>query len=165
LANPLYSAGASTIGWVVIGGLINSLAKSVGVGACLVDRVLGFEQLKLANFELMEIYKVKGGYMCWIYPENWLMTCPNVEHTTLLNRANLSFLLSDEELVYLVPPTPPIYLRASSSFQPSFSYDLDDMYATFSLLKMSKRHFEIMSKLSMVFSVTLFRRGMMSFVG
>ena len=60
--------------------------------------------------------------MCWIYLGDKLMPLPNVEQTTLLNRANLSFLLDDEELVHPVPPTqPPTHLSVASSSRPSSS--------------------------------------------
>jgi len=58
------------------------------------------------------------------------MPLPNVDCTSLLNRANLYFLPKDEELARPVPPPPPPDTRASSSSQSSSSHDYADSYAT-----------------------------------
>ena len=115
----------------MIGGLITPIARSVGINPSPNDRVLGSEQLNLATFEQMKFYKIEVGHVCWIYPGNRLMPLPNVYYTTLLNRANLYFLLDDEELARPLPPPPPTYLRAFSSSQPFSSSDFIDLHATF----------------------------------
>jgi len=58
------------------------------------------------------------------------MPLPNIERTTLLNRANLYFLLGDEELAQPVPPPPSPHSKVSSSSQPSSSFDYIGLHAT-----------------------------------
>lgn len=38
--------------------------------------------------------------MCWIYQWTRLIPLPNVKRTTLLNQANISWLLDDEGVVH-----------------------------------------------------------------
>ena len=98
-----------------LGGLINPIARLVGLEPNPNDRVACSERLNLATFEQIKFYKVDGGRIYWIYPGNWLMPFPSVDHTSPLNRANLYFLSSNEELAQPTPPPPPPHPKASSS--------------------------------------------------
>ena len=57
----------------MIGGLITSMARSVGIEPNLDDTLSGSEMLVLAAFEQMEFCTMEGGRTCWIYPKNRLM--------------------------------------------------------------------------------------------
>ena len=120
-ANQLLSVAASFAKRIIIGGLITPIVRLVGIEPNLDNRVLGYERLTLTAFEQMKFCIVDGGRTCQIYPGNRLMPLPNVDHTTLLNLDNLSFIPGDEELVHPGPP-PPLrpqpQLDASSSFHP-----------------------------------------------
>jgi len=89
--NQLYSAVISSAHRIVIGGLITSIARLVGVELNPDDRVVGLEWLNLAAFEQMKFYKVDGGRICWIYPGNKLMSLSNVDRTSLLNQQISTF--------------------------------------------------------------------------
>ena len=61
------------------------------------------------------------------------MPLPNIDHTTVLNPDNLSFMPGDEELVppgHPPPPPPQPYLGVSNSSQPSSCQDYTDIHAT-----------------------------------
>jgi len=95
-----------TKGRIVIGGVITSIARFLGIEPNPDDRVRGFERLDKAAFELMGFCQVKAGRLCWIYLGGQLMPLPNVERTTLRNHHNLSYLSGDEELARPAPPVP-----------------------------------------------------------
>jgi len=56
-------------------------------------------QLNQAGFKIMNFCKVEAGRLCWIYPGDWLLPLPNVDHTTLLHRGNLYWVPDDDEVV------------------------------------------------------------------
>ena len=62
--NQSYSAATSPAHRIVIGGLITSVVKIVGVEPNPDDRVAGSEQLNLAAFEQMKFCRVDGGCIC-----------------------------------------------------------------------------------------------------
>jgi len=64
----------------------------------------------------MKFGKVEAGYLCWIYPRNQLLPLPNVERTTLLHRAKLSWLPSDADIVLPAPPQPPPTYHGNNSY-------------------------------------------------
>jgi len=68
LARQLYSVTTSTKGWIIIGGMITSIARSLGIESNPDDRVRGSERLDKAAFELMDFCQVEAGRLCWIYP-------------------------------------------------------------------------------------------------
>jgi len=100
---------------IVIGGLITPIARSRGIELNPDGRVPDFEWLNLAAFKQVKFCKVEAGCLCWIYLGSYLISLPNIERATLLNRANLHYLAGNEELAQPAPPTPQPYLRASSS--------------------------------------------------
>ena len=100
LARQLYSAATSTKGRIVIGGIIISIARFLGIEPNPDDRVSGFERLDKVAFALMGFCRVEAGRLCWIYPGGQLMPLPNVERTTLRHYHNLSYLPRDEELAF-----------------------------------------------------------------
>ena len=108
----------------MIKGLITPITKTTGIESNPDDRGPSFEQLNLGVF-----YKVEGGCVCWIYPRNQLMPLYNIERITLLNWANLYFLLGDEELAQPAPPPPLPHLRASSSSQMASSSNYTGLHA------------------------------------
>jgi len=112
---------------IVIRALINSIARLVGVEPNTDDRVAGSERLNMGAFEQMKFFKIDGGHICWIYPDNRLIPLPNVYRTSFLNWVNLYFLSSADELAR---PAPPPHSRASSSLQPSTSHDYPNLHAT-----------------------------------
>ena len=73
------SAATSTTDRIVIGDLITSIARSLGVESNCEDRVSGSEWLTKATFELMKFCKVEAECLCWIYLGNRLLLLPNVE--------------------------------------------------------------------------------------
>jgi len=105
LACQLYSVATSTKGRIVIGGIITSIARFLGIEHNSDDRVSGSERLDKAAFELMGFCKVEAGRLCWIYPRGRLMPLPNIERTTLRHYHNLSYLPGDDEVL-----APPAYL-------------------------------------------------------
>jgi len=64
LARQLHSAAVSTIGRIVIGGIITTIARFLGVEPNPEDRVSGSERLDQAAFEIMNFYKVEAGRLC-----------------------------------------------------------------------------------------------------
>ena len=89
LAWQLYSAAISTKGRRVISGIINTIARFLGVEPNAEDRVSRSEWLDHATFELMGFYKVEARRLCRIYPGNQLLPLLDVERTTLLHQGNL----------------------------------------------------------------------------
>ena len=85
LARQLHSAVVSTKGMIVIGGIITTIARFLGVKPNLEDRVSGSEQLDQAVFEIMNFCKAKASRLCWIYPGDRLLPLPNVNCTTFLH--------------------------------------------------------------------------------
>jgi len=122
LVNQLHSAFTSSAQRIVIGGLITPIARFVRILLNLDDRVFGSKWLNLVAFEQMMFSNVEVRHFRCIYPRSHLMPLPNVDRTTLLNRANLYFRSDDEALAQPAPPPPSPHLRASSSSQlPTFS--------------------------------------------
>jgi len=68
LARQLYSAAVSTKGRIVIGGVVTTITRFLGVEPNPKDRVSGSEWLDQAAFEIMNFCKVEAGRLCWIYP-------------------------------------------------------------------------------------------------
>jgi len=64
LARQLYSAAVSTKGMIVIGGIITTSARFLGVEPNPEDRVSGSKRLDQAAFDLMNFYKVEAGRLC-----------------------------------------------------------------------------------------------------
>jgi len=85
LARQLHSSIVSTKGRILIGGIITTITRFLGVEPNPEDRGSGSKRLDQAAFEIMNFYKVKTDYLCWIYPEDWLLPLPNIDHTTLLH--------------------------------------------------------------------------------
>ena len=109
LARQLHSAIISTKRRIVIRGIIiTTIARFLGVEPNFEDRVSRFEWLDQAAFEIMNFCKVKADRLCWIYLGDRLLSLPSIDRTTLLHRANLYWLPSDDEVVRLAPhkPTP-----------------------------------------------------------
>jgi len=131
VARQLHSAAISTKGQIVIGGMITTIARFLGVEPNHVDRVSGYERLNQATFEIMNFCKVETDSLYWIYPEDRLLPLPNVDRTTLLHRGNLYWVPGDEEVVRPAPLQP---IPRSSQAGPSSSshppppdyYDLQD---------------------------------------
>jgi len=69
-ARQLYSVAVSTKGRIVIGGIVTTIARFLGIEPNPEDRVSGFELLDQAAFEIMNFYKVEAGRLCWIYPRD-----------------------------------------------------------------------------------------------
>jgi len=67
LARQLYSAAISTKGRIVIGGIVTSIARFLGIEPNPYDRVRESERLDKAAFELMGFCQVEAGRLCWIY--------------------------------------------------------------------------------------------------
>jgi len=118
----LYSAGTSTKGRIVIGGIITSITRFLEIEPNPNDdRVNGSEQLDTAAFELMGFCHVEAGKLCWIYPGGQLVPFPNIERTTLQQYQNLSYLPGDEELARPAPLAPsPSFAGPSSYSQPPY---------------------------------------------
>ena len=68
LARQLHSATVSTKGRIVIGGIIPTIVRFLGVEPHYEDRVFGSEQPDQAAFEIMNFCKVEASRLCWIYP-------------------------------------------------------------------------------------------------
>jgi len=64
LAHQLYSAATGTKGRIVVGGIITSIARFLGIEPNPDDRVSGSKRLNKAAFELMGICKVEVGRLC-----------------------------------------------------------------------------------------------------
>jgi len=112
----LFSATTSTKGRIVIGGIITSITRFLGIESNPDDQVSGFELLDKAAFELIGFYKVECGHLYWFYPGDRLMPLLNVARTTLVNHSNLSYLPGDEDLVHPAPsPSPSSFAKPSSS--------------------------------------------------
>ena len=62
------SAVVSTKGRIVIGGIIITIARFLGIEPNPDDRVSRFERLNQAAFEIMNFCKVEAARLCWIYP-------------------------------------------------------------------------------------------------
>jgi len=108
LARQLHSATVSTKGRIVIGGIITTIARFLGVEPNPEDRVSGFERLDQADFDIMNFCKVEASRLYWICPGDRLLLLPNVDHTTLLHQGNLYWIPSDDKVLRPVPhqPTP-----------------------------------------------------------
>ena len=61
LARQLYSVAVSTKGRIVIGDIVTTIARLLGIEPNPEDRVSGFEGLDQAAFEIMNFCKVKAG--------------------------------------------------------------------------------------------------------
>jgi len=103
LARQLHSAVVSTNGKIVVGEIVTIIARLLGVELNHEDRVFRSERLDQAAFEIMNFYKFEASRLCWIYPRDQLFPLPNVDRTTLLHRANLYWVLGDDEVVRPVP--------------------------------------------------------------
>ena len=75
----MYSAAVSTKGRIVIGAIVTTIAKFLGMELNPEDRVSRSERLDPAGFEIMNFCKVEAGHSCWIYLEDRLLLLPNVE--------------------------------------------------------------------------------------
>jgi len=118
LARQLYSDAVSTKGRIVIGGIVTSTARLLGIEPNPEDRVSGSERLDQAAFEIMDFCKVEAGRLYWIYPGDRLFPLPNVDRTTLLHWANLYWVPSHSEVVQPTPHPRPTH---SSQAGPDFS--------------------------------------------
>jgi len=118
LSRQLYSAAISTNGRIVIGGILTTIARFLGIEPNPEDRVLEPKWLDQATFEIMNFCKVVAGCLCWIYPRDRLLPLANVDRTILLHRANLYWEPSDAEVVQ---PAPHHLAPHSSKVGPSFS--------------------------------------------
>ena len=67
------------MGRIVIGGIITTIARYLGVQPNPKDRVSRSEWLDQAMFELMSFYKVEAIHLCWIYPQDRLLPLPNIK--------------------------------------------------------------------------------------
>ena len=110
--------------------LLLPIAVLVGVQPNPDDRVVGLEKLNSAAFEQMKFYKLDSRHIYWIYHGNRLMPSPNVDHTSLINRAHFFFLPGDEELARPSVHPSPLHPRFFSSSQPSSSNDYNNLHAT-----------------------------------
>jgi len=99
LARQFHSAAFSTKGRIVIGGIITTIARFLGVESNPEDRVCGSERLDQVTFEIMSFCKVEAGRLCWIYPGDRFLPLPNIDRTTLFDRGNLYWVPGDEEVV------------------------------------------------------------------
>jgi len=79
LAKHLYSAAVSTKGRIVIGEIVTTIARFLGIEPNPDDRVSGSELLDQAAFEIMSFCKAEAGRLCWIYPGDRLLPLPNVD--------------------------------------------------------------------------------------
>jgi len=66
LARQLYSAVVSTKGRIVIGGIVTTIARFLGIEPNPEDRVFKSERLDQVAFEIINFYKVEAGLLCWI---------------------------------------------------------------------------------------------------
>ena len=116
----MYSVTVSTKSRIVIGGIITTIAKFLGVEPNPKDQVSRSEQLDQSAFEIISFCKVEASHLCWSYPRDWLMPLPNVDRTTLLHRSNIYWVPGDAEVVQPVPYPPPFTSQVgpSCSFQP-----------------------------------------------
>jgi len=67
-AGQLHSAAISAKGRIVIGGIVTTIARFLGVEPNLKDRVFRFEYLDQAAFEIINFCKVEASRLYWIYP-------------------------------------------------------------------------------------------------
>jgi len=96
LARQLHSAAINTKGKIVIGGIITTIARFLGVEPNPDDRVSGSKRLDQAAFEILNFCKVEGSRLCRIYPRDRLLLLPNVDRTALLHRGNLYWVPGDD---------------------------------------------------------------------
>ena len=99
LARQLHSATVSTKGRIVIGGIVTTIARFLGIELNPLDRVSTHEQLNEVAFEIMNFCKVDAGRLCLIYPRDRLLLLHNIDRTTLLHWANLYWVPCDAEVV------------------------------------------------------------------
>jgi len=64
LARQLHNVAVNNKGGIVIGGIITTIARFLGVEPNPEDRIFGSEQLVQATFEVMNFCKVKAGHLC-----------------------------------------------------------------------------------------------------
>jgi len=95
LTRQLHSAAVTIKGRIVIGGIVTTIARFLGVKLNPEDRVSRFERLDKAAFEIMNFCKVEAGRLCWIYLGDQLLPLPNVDRTILLHWDNLYWLPGD----------------------------------------------------------------------
>ena len=67
VARRLHSAAVSTRSRIVIGGIVTTIARFLGVKPNPKDRIYGFEQLDQAVFETINFCKGEAGHLCWSY--------------------------------------------------------------------------------------------------
>jgi len=67
LARQLYSAAVSTKGRIIIGGIVATTTRFLGIKPNPEDRISGSEWLDQAAFEIVNFCKVEAGRLCWIY--------------------------------------------------------------------------------------------------
>jgi len=67
LARQLYSVAVSTIGRIVIGGIVTTIARFLGNEPNPKDRISTSERLDQTVFEIIKSCKVEVGHLCWIY--------------------------------------------------------------------------------------------------
>jgi len=99
LTRQLHSAAISTNGRIVIGRIITTTARFLGVEPNLEDKVFAPERLDQTAFEIMNFCKVEVGRLCWIYPKDQPFPLLNADRTTLLHRGNLYWVPGDEEVI------------------------------------------------------------------
>jgi len=83
LSRQFYSAATSNQGRIVIGGIITSIARFLGIRPNPDDRVRGSEQLDKAAFELIGFCPIEARKLCWMYPGGRFIPLPNIERMTL----------------------------------------------------------------------------------
>jgi len=64
LARQLNSAAVSIKGRLVIGGIMTTIARFLGIEPKLEDRVFEFERLEQATFKIMNFSKVEARRLC-----------------------------------------------------------------------------------------------------
>ena len=89
LARQMHSTAVSTKSRIVIGGILTTIARFLGIEPNLEDGVSGFEWLDQVAFEIINFCKVEAGRLCWIYLGNQLLPLANVDRTTLLHQGKL----------------------------------------------------------------------------
>jgi len=166
LARQLYSATTSTKDRIVVGEIITSIARFLGIEPNPDDRVSGSKRVDKAAFELMDFCKVEVGRLCWIYPGGRLMPLPilneppfviiTIFHICLVMMK--CWLLLPHMSLFPLPldlvPLPNHHLLPPLTLNPHLGP-----------FKKSKRPFGLMLLLSMPLFKSLSKSGMMSFEG
>jgi len=106
----LHSAVVSTKCGIVIGEIITTVARFLGVKPNPEDRVSESERLDQAIFEIMNFCKVKAECLCWIYPGDRLLPLPNIDRTAFFHRLTFLGYLAMTRLFDLYPIIQPLTL-------------------------------------------------------